>query len=170
MFSWGLGKDLIMEVTVEHLGAVKFQAKARTHTLVCDQPLDNGGSDQGMTPPELLLSSLATCAAHYAVQYLRKHKLAEQGIQVRVAAEKVTGPFRLDNFQIELQLPVDFPEAHRPGIERDVHHCLIHNTLLHPPQITLTMKNAAPHTLATAGAESASGGWKFNREELHERR
>jgi len=133
-----------MEVRIEHLGAVKFRATARTHTLICDQPVENGGSDQGMNPPELLLASLGTCASYYAVQYLRKHNLGMEGIQVRVAAEKVKDPFRLDDFQIELQLPADFPAEHQRGIERDVHHCLIHNTLLHPPQIKLVLKQAPP--------------------------
>jgi len=33
--------------------------------------LDNGGSDEGMSPPEFLLTSLATCAAYYGAQYLK---------------------------------------------------------------------------------------------------
>ena len=42
-----------MEVTVDHLGAVQFEIKARQHTIPCDQPPENGGFDEGMTPPEL---------------------------------------------------------------------------------------------------------------------
>ena len=33
----------------------------RGHLLVADEPVDNGGSDTGPTPTELLLSSLASC-------------------------------------------------------------------------------------------------------------
>ncbi|MGA2003568.1 MAG: OsmC family protein, partial [Terriglobales bacterium] len=73
-----------MEVTVEHLGSVQFEIKARQHTIACDQPAENGGFDEGMTPPELLLASLGSCAAFYAAAYLRKHKLAEEGTRVRV--------------------------------------------------------------------------------------
>jgi len=47
-----------MEVTVEHLGALQFEIKARQHAIVSDQPPENGGHDEGMTPPELLLASL----------------------------------------------------------------------------------------------------------------
>ena len=61
-----------MEVIVEHLGAVQFEIKARGHIIVTDQPRENGGFDEGMTPPELLLASLGSCAAFYAAQYLRK--------------------------------------------------------------------------------------------------
>lgn len=130
-----------MEVTVEHLGAVQFEIKARQHTISCDQPPENGGYDEGMTPPELLLASLASCAGFYAAQYLRKFKLATEGTYVRVTADKVKEPVaRIDNFRIEIETPVDLPGQHRAGVERAVHHCLIHNTLLHPPKIAIDIK------------------------------
>ncbi|HET6179476.1 MAG TPA: OsmC family protein [Candidatus Sulfotelmatobacter sp.] len=129
-----------MEVTVEHLGAVQFEIKARQHTIACDQPAENGGHDEGMTPPELLLASLGSCAGFYAAQYLRKYKLATEGTSVRVTAEKVKDPARIENFRIEIDTPIDLSEQHRAGVERAVHHCLIHNTLLHPPQIAIEVK------------------------------
>lgn len=126
-----------MEVLVEHLGSVQFQIKARRHSIACDQPSENGGFDEGMTPPELLLASLGSCAGFYAAQYLRKHKLATEGTRVRVTAEKLKNPARMDNFIIEVDVPADFGEQHKKGIEDAIHHCLIHNTLLNPPQILL---------------------------------
>ena len=133
-----------MEVTVEHLGAVQFEIKARQHTIACDQPPENGGFDEGMTPPELLLASLASCVGFYAAQYLRKFKLASEGTHVRVTADKVKEPVaRIDNFRIELETPVDLSDQHRAGVERAVHHCLIHNTLLQPPKIAIDIKERA---------------------------
>jgi len=132
-----------MEVTVEHLGAVQFEIKARQHTIACDQPPENGGFDEGMTPPELLLAALGSCAGFYAAQYLRKHKLASEGTRVRVSAEKLKNPARMDNFSIEVEMPLKVDDEHRKGVEQAVHHCLIHNTLLHPPQIAVQVKSAA---------------------------
>jgi len=132
-----------MEVTVEHLGAVQFEIKARQHTIACDQPPENGGFDEGMTPPELLLAALGSCAGFYAAQYLRKHKLASEGTRVRVSAEKLKNPARMDNFNIEVEMPLELDDEHRKGVEDTIHHCLIHNTLLHPPQIAVRVKSAA---------------------------
>ena len=129
-----------MEVRVEHLGAVQFEIKARQHTIVSDQPVDSGGFDEGMTPPELLLASLGSCAAFYAAQYLRKNKLANEGTVVRVTAEKAKDPARLDNFRIALEIPAELSPKDLDGVEQSVHHCLIHNTLLHPPKISLEIK------------------------------
>ena len=129
-----------MEILVEHLGAVQFEIKARQHIIVSDQPAENGGHDEGMTPPELLLASLGSCAGFYAAQYLRKHKLATEGTRVRVMADKVKDPARVDNFRIEVESPVELDDRHRTGLEASVHHCLIHNTLLHPPRIAIEIK------------------------------
>jgi len=131
-----------MEVLVEHLGALQFEIKARQRKIACDQPPENGGFDEGMTPPELLLASLGSCAGFYAAQYLKKYKLASEGTRVRVTADKVNDPARMDNFRIEVEIPSAFSDQHRNGIEEAIHHCLIHNTLLHPPKIALEMKTA----------------------------
>jgi putative redox protein len=131
-----------MEIQVEHLGGVQFEIKARQHVIVSDQPPENGGFDEGMTPPELLLASLGSCAGFYAAQYLKKHKLAAEGTIVRVSAEKAKDPARMENFQIALEVPGDLSDQDKKGIEDSVHHCLIHNTLLHPPQISLEVKSA----------------------------
>jgi putative redox protein len=132
-----------MEVVIEHLGAVQFEIKAREHSIVSDQPRENGGYDEGMTPPELLLASLGACAAFYASQYLRKHQLATEGTRVRVLADKEKNPARVDNFRIEVEVPVSVSEAEQKGVEDAVHHCLIHNTLLHPPKISLAVRSVA---------------------------
>jgi uncharacterized OsmC-like protein len=132
----------MLEVSVEHLGAVQFEIKTRGLSIVSDQPAENGGFDEGMTPPELLLASLGSCAGFYAADYLKRQKLAVEGTKVRVTAEKAKNPARLDHFRIEVDVPVGLSEEHVKGVEEAVYRCLIHNTLTHPPQIELTVKGA----------------------------
>jgi len=132
-----------MEVTVEHLGSVQFEIRTRNHSIISDQTVNDGGFDEGMTPPELLLASLGSCAGFYAAQYLRKNKLATEGTRVRVTCEKVKDPMaRMTNFLIEVDAPVELNEAQRKGVEEAVEHCLVHNTLLHPPKIELKVAGA----------------------------
>ena len=131
-----------MNVKVRYLENVKFEAEARGHKLVCDQPLDNGGADAGMSPPELLVASLATCAGFYAVQYLRTRSLPTEGLSVSVDAEKAKAPARLGEFHIHVAIP-EVEERHKEGVLRAVKSCLIHNTLLHAPQIEIELQNAA---------------------------
>ena len=122
-----------MEVLAQYLGDSKFEVAARGHRVICDQPLDNGGSDEGMSPPEFLLASLATCAAYYATQYLKTRGLPAGDLEVRVNAEKAAQPARLASFRIEVTAP-GLDDRHQAGILRAVKACLIHNTLLGSPQ------------------------------------
>jgi len=123
-----------MEVRVQHLGNVKFEATARGHRVVSDQPPSNGGADEGMTPPELLLASLGTCAGFYAAQYLKTRSLDATGLEVKVTAEKAMQPARLGTFRIEVAVP-GLDAHHEAGVLRAVKACLIHNTLLNAPAI-----------------------------------
>jgi uncharacterized OsmC-like protein len=128
-----------MEVTVKHIDQVQFSIQSGSHTIVCDQPEENGGQDSGMTPPELLLASLGSCAAFYAVQYLKTRNLANNGVEVSVTAEKLKSPARLGNFHIRVGYPVLLTEEQKTALMRSIHHCLIHNTLLSPPEIAIEL-------------------------------
>ena len=129
----------MMEVKITHLNRVKFAIQSGSHSILCDQPAENGGEDSGMTPPELLPASLGSCAAFYAVQYLKTRNLAENGVEVSVTAEKLKSPARVGNFQIHVACPVSLTEEQTEGLMRSVHHCLIHNTLLSPPEIAIEL-------------------------------
>ena len=132
-----------MEISVEHLGSVQFEIKTRAHSIISDQPVEQGGFNEGMTPPELLLASLGSCAGYYAAQYLRKHKLAIEGTRVRITCDKVKDPVpRMTNFVIEVDSPVELSPEHRKGVHEAVEHCLVHNTLLHSPQILIKIGQA----------------------------
>ena len=131
-----------MEITVQHLGDVKFEASTRGHRVICDQPPTNGGADQGMTPPEFLLVSLGTCAGFYAAQYLKTRSLPSQGLEIKVSAEKAMQPARLGQFRIEVIVPGLDP-AHEAGILRAVKACLVHNTLVNAPAIETVVHTGA---------------------------
>jgi putative redox protein len=137
-----------MEITVKHLDQVRFSIQARGHEVICDQPADNGGEDAGMTPPEFLLASLGSCAAFYAVQYLKTRGLDSHGVEVKVTAEKLKPPARLGNFVIHVANPAELSDEHREGLNRAVHACLIHNTLLNPPAIAIELELGAAVTVA----------------------
>ena len=127
-----------MEAEILYLGDAKFEAIARGHRVICDQPATNGGSDSGMTPPEFLLVSLGTCAGFYAAQYLKARSLPADGLSVKVTAEKATQPARLGRFRIEVTAHELDPQ-HQAGILRAANLCLIHNTLLNAPAIDIVL-------------------------------
>jgi putative redox protein len=70
-----------------------------------------------------------------------RDRLATEGTKVCVTADKVKDPARIDNFRIEVEVSAELSDVHRAGVEEAVHHCLIHNTLLHPPKIQIEIKH-----------------------------
>jgi uncharacterized OsmC-like protein len=141
-----------MEVKVSQIEGVKFAIQARSHVIVCDQPIENRGTDSGMTPPELLLASLASCAAFYAAEYLRTRSLAQTGVEVSVTAEKLMQPARLGNFRIHVQSPVPLTAEQHDAMTRSVHQCPVHNTLLSTSEIQIEI--AAPAVAAARASQA----------------
>jgi uncharacterized OsmC-like protein len=137
-----------MELIVEYIGGTAFKATARGHEILCDQPASNGGQDSAMTPPELLLASLGTCAGFYAAEYLRTRRLPAEGVRVAVSAEKAKAPARLASFRIQVIVPGLEDERHREGVLRAVKACLIHNTLANPPAIEIALETPVRELVA----------------------
>ena len=48
-------------------------------------------------------------------------------------------PARLGNFLVHVVCPVSLTEEQNEGLMRSVHHCLVHNTLLTPPEIKIEL-------------------------------
>lgn len=96
---------MILEITLQYQGGAQFVAEARHHRVVIDQPADDGATDHGMTPPELLLASWGGCVGQHVAQYLQLRGLSAEGLVVRVAAHPAARPLRLKDFAVEVVVP-----------------------------------------------------------------
>jgi putative redox protein len=123
-----------MNVKVRCLGAEKFEITGRSHKVLSDQPVENGGTDSAMTPPELFLSALGACSAYYAEEYLRARGLPDEELEIRIAAEKGGRPVRIVSLRIDVIAP-GLTQRHRDGLLRAVDACLLTHTLHTPPHI-----------------------------------
>jgi putative redox protein len=94
-----------LETKIVYVDGVRFQVVARNHEITSDQPFENSGTDVGMTPPELLLASLGSCAGYYAAEYFRTRSIPAAGLTVSVTAQKAQKPARLTDFRISLTVP-----------------------------------------------------------------
>jgi putative redox protein len=129
-----------MEVKVERLGKVSFTVQARNHLVLSDQPKAKGGTDMGMTPPELFLASLGTCVGYYVAQYFDARMLKCEGLQINVQGEILTNPGRIGKIVIQIGLPVELKPDRLEVLLRTVNHCTVHNTLTHPPEIAVQVQ------------------------------
>jgi putative redox protein len=129
-----------MELTVNYLGNFQFEAETRGLKVLCDQPVEDQGDNEAMTPTELFVASLATCSAYYAVYYLKTRNLPKDGLKVKVNAEKASGPARISKFQIRVELPGISDPHHIEGVRRSVAKCLVKNTLMMAPEFEVEIE------------------------------
>lgn len=86
-----------LTVTLARVGPAAFEAEAGSGgRVILDGKREIGGEDRGMRPMELLLTSLAGCAAMDVVHILRKQKEPLEDLRIEVVgtrAEAVPAPF-----------------------------------------------------------------------------
>ena len=140
-----------MDISLRYKGGKRFEATARGHSIISDQPLDNDGTDAGMTPPELFLASLAACAAYYAAEYLNARGLPSEELAIQATALKGSKPPRMDSISLEVTAP-GLNKRHRDGILRAVDACLLKNTLHIPPKVEVHVSGTAVDSTADVDA------------------
>ncbi len=142
-----------MQVKVQHKKHLQFEATARGHRMLTDQPLDNEGDDLGMTPPEWFLASIGGCVGFYAVKYCQTRGLDPSGLSVDVSAQKtIDKPVRLDEIKVQVNVPIDLEDRYYQGLERAVDACLIHKTLTNPPRTTIQIYTPSKPAIDTVAA------------------
>ncbi len=72
------------------------------HTIVTDEPLSLGGTDEGPAPHELLPAALASCIATMVAMYAEKRGWEIGDASADVSYDSETSPRR---FEIQLNLP-----------------------------------------------------------------
>src|ERR687897_1436587 len=117
-------------LSVAHQTGDRFQLQVRGHRLTCDQPTAAGGTDQGPTPTELFVASLAACVGFYARRFLARHHLDAAGLRVEAAfTMSPDRPARVNTITLRLLLPQPLEENRRRALLAGVGHC----TLPNPP-------------------------------------
>jgi uncharacterized OsmC-like protein len=129
-----------IKLIIKHLGKKKFKAKIRSHHIIIDQNKKEGGTDEGMNPVELLNTSIASCAAFYAISFLNHRNKDFKGLDVECNWEIFENPHRVGKIDLKIILPHDLKVIEKKALLRSVEHCTLKNTLEHPPEIQFNIK------------------------------
>ena len=118
----------------------RFDIRIRSHTLVVDQPAEDGGTDLGPTPTELFVASLAGCVAFYAARYLRRHHIPPERLRVECGwAMSTDSPHRVKEINVDVltSTPLDNTQIER--LRAVVERCTVQNTLNAPPRVHIEL-------------------------------
>jgi uncharacterized OsmC-like protein len=84
---------------------------------------------------------VAACAHYYAAAFLSSRGLPIVGLTVEVEAEKDRAPSpRIGRLSMKVRLPPGLSERQLVTVERAVKSCPAYGTLLHPPNVELTIE------------------------------
>ena len=128
-------------ITVDYEGRDRLRIEARGHRLYTDQPIADGGEDTAPTPTELFVAALGACVAFYAERFLRRHALSTDGLKVACDYAWAEDPHRVGEISVVVEAPGLTP-ARREAFSRVIDHCTVHNSLLHPPAVRVTVTDA----------------------------
>lgn len=140
-------------LNVTHQTGDRFELQVRSHRLLCDQPPADGGDDQGPTPTELFVGSLAACVAFYARRFLARHDLEATGLRVEAAfTMSPDRPARVDTITLRLLVPGPLAPNRRRALLAVVDHCTVHNSIRIPPEVRVTLAEPAGSSRAPLAA------------------
>jgi uncharacterized OsmC-like protein len=121
-------------------GGESYAAATRGHFVLTDQPAAAGGDDAAMTPVELLIAALSSCAAFYAGRYLARHGLNRDGLQVTAEFAMATDhPARVRGIALKIQVPGGVPPGRQAALLAVASHCTVHNTFRQIPDIGIEL-------------------------------
>jgi putative redox protein len=109
-------------------GTLRHAVEMRDHTLVADEPEDEGGDDSGPSPQELLAASLASCTAITMEMYAKRKGWDMGDVAVHVDYEPAQrgSPTR---FRMRVELPKELPEDQRERLIQIGAKCPVHRVL-----------------------------------------
>ncbi|MFA6958461.1 MAG: OsmC family protein [Thermoanaerobaculia bacterium] len=123
-----------MKFEVSFAGGMKVDATFGNHTVHTDQPVAVGGTDTALSPFDLFLGSLATCAGLYAMRFCEQREIPTAGLGVTLEPIREPGAKKLGKVRIEVTLPAEFPEKYREAIIRAVDQCAVKKAIADPPE------------------------------------
>ena len=128
-----------MEMKIAYRGGKKFLVACRGHQLIVDQPAEKEGHDEGMTPPEIFVASIATCMGVYVANYCKNVGLNPNDMLISVQWEQATNPARIGSIRVEIKLPKMESREREDAILKVAEHCLVHNSILQPPKVEIQL-------------------------------
>ncbi len=127
-------------LTIEQVEDQEFEIQVRGHRVASDMGLDDDGHDLGASPTELLVGSLGACIGMYIARYCKAIDCPTEGLALYMTYQLAEKPKRVQSIVIDLELPKGFPEDRKPVIQRLIHMCPVHGTLVEPPEIDIEIE------------------------------
>ena len=123
-------------ITVNTRDGLEVDVRVRGHHLTSDMSRHDGGMDAGPSPAELMAGSLGACIAMMVQRYCETHGY-EGETAVYLTPELSDDPKRVSSIVVDVEVPSGVPDDKKEVVRRVAERCLVHETLLHPPEVDI---------------------------------
>jgi putative redox protein len=132
-----------MKVSARRRKGYAHSLTAGPHTLIADEPEEQGGSDTGPTPGQLLALSLASCTAITIEMYAERKGWHVGDLEVEVEYGSETGE-KHPRFEVLIKLPAELSKKQTERIREIAHKCPVHRKLKGHVHIEDRVEGIAP--------------------------
>jgi putative redox protein len=117
-----------VRASARRISNYKHASVVREHTVLSDEPRENGGDDEAPSPQELLAVSLASCTAITMEMYADRKgwRLGDVEVECEYSPAERGCPTR---FELVLHLPADLSEEQVEKLSVIAAKCPVHRTL-----------------------------------------
>ena len=123
-----------MEIAVDFSDGKRVSAAFKGFTVDTDQSEKNGGAASAPEPFDLFLTSIATCAGYYVLDFCLARDIPSEGIRVLMRTERDDKKKMLGKISIEIQLPPAFPDKYKKAVVHAADACSVKKHILSPPE------------------------------------
>lgn len=136
--STGQISEEIIRVSEVALANFKQHIDTQDHHIFADEPRSLGGSNEGLTPYQLLCAALGACTNMTIRMYAERKKIALESVTVDVSHNKIhiedcescdTKVGKLDQFQRDISLKGTLTAEQRLSLLKIADKCPVHRTL-----------------------------------------
>jgi len=130
------------EINVKaHIGTDHYKVvlEAGKNTMIADEPVSNGGGDEGMNPHEILASALGACTCATLRMYADRKEIPLEGINVTLNLRRDEEK-NITIIKRDIQLQGDLTPEERDRLLIIANKCPIHKALSNPFDIKTTLE------------------------------
>jgi putative redox protein len=120
---------MTIHVVRDRTHKMKHSVSVRHHSFAIDEPVANGGEDEGFTPHDVYDSALGACKAMTVLWYAQRKQIPLDGIEVTVDrddSEERKGVYRL---RVTLSLGGALSDAQRQELLTVAGKCPVHKLM-----------------------------------------
>jgi len=127
-----------MDMEIYFPGGKRVYADYDGFTVETDQPEAGGGDGSAPAPFDLFLASIGTCAGIYALGFMQQRGIDPSGSRLTLRTHRDSNSGLIGKIDLELKLPVGFPDKYRDTIVNAMNLCTVKKHLHQPPSFEVT--------------------------------